>query len=201
MHPDCSPSTFTCPTPSSSIRQLRFPLKQRCKSLSYLIESTKKISYSRTVILNSITKLFHRLTCSRDQVTKGKTRQRKNPLLSPPHPLTKSFPWWILRLYIQGDKSVQPRMKSICQGKWDHSQKKKFKSSNPTICLSWGDNPNCKLPSWVRRRKRQKNIFLKCISNWFSGALVTYVKGLTCLNKETRSQMTFNSQYLLKCLL
>lgn len=42
------------------------------------------------------------------------------------------------------------------------------------------------------------NIFLKHVSNC---ALVIYVKGLACLNKETQSQMTSNSWHLRKYLL
>ena len=52
--------------------------------------------------------------------------------------------------------------------------------------------------------KGEKDIriyFLQCTSNCFSGALVTYVKGLTCLNRETQSQMTFHSKHLFKCFL
>lgn len=51
---------------------------------------------------------------------------------------------------------------------------------------------------WVQRERHKVGIVFHSASNCFSGALVTYVKGLTCLNRETQSQMTFHSKHLLK---
>lgn len=51
------------------------------------------------------------------------------------------------------------------------------------------------------RKEKTYEYILKCASDWFSSALVTHVKGLIHLNKETQSEMIFNSQPLLRCLL
>lgn len=51
------------------------------------------------------------------------------------------------------------------------------------------------------KEEKTYEYILKCASIWFSSALVTHVKGLIHLNKETQSEMTFKSQHLLRCLL